>query len=72
MFDRPLAVTYRLKHDGHRMDRIYVSPDLANRVQCAGVCHHGVDAASISGSSKPKSLCCGSDHALVWAEFDLD
>jgi len=68
---RPLAVTYRLKNDGHRMDRIYVSPDLESRIKRAGVCHHEVASATIVGPAKPKALCCGSDHALVWVEVDL-
>lgn len=66
---KPLAVTYRLKRDAHRMDRIYASPGI--RVLAAGVCHGPLDTAAVAATVKGDDLAPGSDHALVWARLAL-
>jgi hypothetical protein len=62
-----LGMTFRLKHDAPRMDRIYASPDLS--VRRAGICHGHLDASAVAELEKGTHLCVGSDHALVWAEL---
>jgi hypothetical protein len=63
----PLALTYRRKGDGDRMDRIYASPGA--EVLAAGVCHGTLDPAGLRKAHKGEPLAPGSDHALVWAEL---
>lgn len=66
-FGLPYAATYLLKRDGHRMDRIYVSPEIG--VEAAGVCHGHHERAAVAQLGKGDGLCVGSDHALVWTEL---
>lgn len=65
----PLALTYRRKNDGDRMDRVYASP--AARVTAAGVCHGPLGGEVLVRATKGTKLAPGSDHALVWAELAL-
>lgn len=64
----PLAVTYRLKHDAHRMDRIYASSDV--RVLQAGVCHGDLTGDQLRVAVKGDRLAPDSDHAMVWARIE--
>lgn len=66
---RPLTLTYLLKHDGHRMDRIYASPEI--EILEAGVCHGRLSGEELATATKGTNLAPGSDHALVWARLDL-
>lgn len=67
MNDLTLAVTKVTPRGGaHRMDRIYVSPDV--RVDSAGVDYGNRTCEDIAGT---RVLTCGSDHALVWADVEM-
>ncbi|MGH9011588.1 MAG: hypothetical protein ACRDYF_17350 [Acidimicrobiia bacterium] len=67
-FGEPLAVTHRLTHAVHRMDRIYASPEIP--ILRAGVCHGSMTRDDVMRPGR-HHLAPGSDHALVWAELDL-
>lgn len=69
-FGHPLGTTHLLANDGPRMDRIYVSPDIS--VRSAGICHGALGPEQVPTLIKHgEPICCGSDHALVWADLDL-
>jgi len=69
--DSPLAVTKITPRAGqHRMDRIYVSPDLF--VEDAGVTYSdpaGQVSDAAGGLVDLRRPTAGSDHALVWARL---